>query len=158
VDVLEIKNEVMKMKLQHRAGGIVNKTNCISLLLVLVLAGCATRSTIQTRIQERATAYASLSPEFKALVDQSRIQAGMDTNAVYIAWGKPDDVLESGNQSGAFTTWVYRRGYLDETRYWVGQRQPRLQHDYEPRSFVRAEIVFFDGRVQSWRTMPEPAN
>lgn len=127
------------------------------MFLVMSLAGCATQSTVQSRIKERADAYASFSPEVKALVDENRIQAGMDTNAVYIAWGKPEEILESGNQNGAFTTWVYRGGYLDETRYWVGWRYPRLEHDYEPRSYVRAEIVFFNGRVQSWRTLPQPA-
>jgi hypothetical protein len=148
----------MKLTPPNRAAETANKINFIPLLLILVLAGCAAQSTVQTRIHERADAYASLSPETQGLVEQSRIQAGMGTNAVYIAWGKPDEILESGNQSGNYATWVYRRGYLDETRYWVGRRQPRLQHDYEPRSYVRAEIVFFNDRVQSWRTLPEPAN
>ena len=91
------------------------------------------------------------------MVAEGRIQAGMDTNAVYIAWGKPDEVLHSGDARGEFTTWVYRGAFLEETRYWVGRRNPHLEHDYEPRSYVRAEIVFFNGRVQSWRTLPQPA-
>ena len=127
------------------------------LLLAICLAGCATNSTVQSRIQERSAAYAAFPPDIKQLVNASRIKAGMDTNAVYIAWGKPDEVLESGNQNGEYTTWVYRSGYLEETRYWVGRRYPHLEHDYEPRTYVRSEIVFFNGVVQSWRSLPQPA-
>lgn len=123
----------------------------------LLLAGCATPSTVQSRIQERNAAYDSFSPDIKELVADGRIKAGMDQNAVYIAWGKPDQVLQSGDQRGEFTTWVYRGAFLEETRYWVGRRYPHLEHDYEPRSYVRAEIVFSDGKVQSWRTLPQPA-
>lgn len=125
--------------------------------VMLCVAGCATPSTVQTRIQERSAAYDSFSPDVKKMVDEGRIQVGMDTNAVYIAWGRPDEVLESGNQRGVFTTWVYRSAFLEETRYWVGRRYPHPAYDYEPRSYVRAEIVFLNGKVQSWRTLPQPA-
>jgi hypothetical protein len=126
--------------------------------LVLCLAGCATQSTIQSRIHERDAAYAALPPDTQKMVDEGRIQVGMDTNAVYIAWGKPNQVLESGDQRGVSTTWIYRGAFLEETRYWVGWRYPRLEHDYQPRTYVRAEIVFFNDKVQSWRTLPEPSN
>ena len=39
-------------------------------------AGCATRPTIASRKQERAAAYAALSPEFKSAVDQGQIKGG----------------------------------------------------------------------------------
>ena len=135
---------------------IMRYANSVVLILVL-LAGCATPSTIESRRQAQAAAYASFSPETKALVDQGRIAAGMTTDAVYIAWGTPHDVLQSGNQSGEFTTWVYRGSYLEETRYWVGWRNPHLAHDYQPRTFIRAEIVFANGLVEAWRTLPQPA-
>ena len=124
---------------------------------MLCLAGCATQTTIQSRIQQRSAAYSSFSPDEKKMILEGRIRYGMDTNAVYIAWGKPDEILESGNQRGEFTTWVYRGAFLEETRYWVGRRYPHLEHDYEPRSYVRAEIVFANGKVQSWHTLPQPA-
>lgn len=91
------------------------------------------------------------------MVDEGRIAYGMDTNAVYIAWGKPDEVLQSGDERGVTATWVYRGAFLEETRYWVGRRYPHLAHDYEPRSYVSAEIVFSNGQVKSWRTLPRPA-
>jgi hypothetical protein len=126
------------------------------LLLAGFLTGCATPSTVQSRIQERNAAYNSLAPDVQQLVTEGRIRAGMSEDAVYIAWGKPDQVLQSGDQRGEFTTWVYRGATLEETRYWVGRRYPHLEHDYEPRSYVRAEIVFFNNKVQSWRTLPQP--
>ena len=126
------------------------------LLVILLLAGCAT-STIQSRENARATAYASFSPQVKTLVNQGRIAVGMTPDAVYIAWGKPDEVLQSGNQQGVTTTWVYRATFLEETQYWVGRRFPHPAYNYEPRSYVSAEILFANGVVQSWRTLPQPA-
>jgi hypothetical protein len=127
-------------------------------LAVFLLAGCATTSTIQSREQERAAAYAALSPATRALVDQGRIAVGMTPDAVYLAWGKPDEVLQSGDPSGVLTTWVYRGAVLEETRYWVGRRFPRVEYDYEPQTYVRAEIVFSDDVLQSWRTLPQPTD
>jgi hypothetical protein len=122
------------------------------------LAGCATGKTIESRKKEHADVYAALTPEFKTLVDQGQISAGMTTGAVDIAWGPPAEVLQNGNKNGVFTTWVYRGSFLEETRYWAGRRYPYLAHEYDPRTYVRAEIVFANGVVQSWRTLPQPAN
>jgi hypothetical protein len=132
------------------------KQASLVLLAVVFLAGCATPSTIQSREKERAAVYASFSPEIKGLVDQGQIKAGMTTDAVYIAWGPPEQALQSGNQKGEYTTWVYLGSFLEETRFWAGRRYPYLAHDYEPRTYVRAEIVFVNGVVQSWRTLPQP--
>lgn len=133
------------------------KPRFLLLLAVMMAAGCATNGTIQSREQKRAAAYASFSPRIKNLVNRGRIAVGMTPAAVYIAWGKPEEVLQSGNQKGVYTTWVYRGAFLQETRYWVGRRFPHLAHNYEPRNYVRAEIVFANGKVQSWRTLPQPA-
>lgn len=123
---------------------------------ILVVAGCAT-SSIEKRKNERSAAYASLTPEMKSLVDKGQIKAGMTQDAVYMAWGAPAQILQSENQGGAATTWIYRGGYLEETRYWAGWRSPRLEHDYQPRTYVSAEIIFVDGKVKQWRTLPQPA-
>lgn len=148
----------MTVKPTKLSPGLV-KISCgfLCLGLVAVLAGCVTPSTVESRIQERRAAYDAFSPEVRQLADAGRIRPGMDFDAVYIAWGKPDEVLASGDQRGEFVTWVYRGAFLEETRYWVGRRFPHLAHDYESRSYVRAEIVFFEGKVKSWRTLPQPA-
>lgn len=133
------------------------KPRFLLLLAVGLAAGCATSGTIQSREQQRAAAYDAFSPRIKNLLNQGRIAVGMTPAAVYIAWGKPEEVLQSGNQQGVYTTWIYRRSFLQETQYWVGRHFPHLAHDYQPRSYVRAEIVFANGKVQSWRTLPKPA-
>lgn len=126
------------------------------LLAVLFLTGCATTNTIDARKRERAAGYAALSPEVRALVDGGQIRKGMTEDAVYIAWGRPAQILQQEDPQGAATIWLYEGGWMQETRYWSGRRSPRLEHDYFPRTYVRAEVVFVNGVVHSWRTLPQP--
>jgi len=120
----------------------------------LVLVGCAT-STIASRKQERANGYAALTPEFQTLVSEGQIRRGMSEDAVYIAWGKPAQILHQEDQHGMTTVWIYEGGWMEETRYWYrNQRTPRT--DYQPRTYVRAEIIFVNGTVDSWRTLSQP--
>lgn len=128
----------------------------VFLLLAASLTGCVSPETIASRRQQHAAAYAALTPPIKSLVDQGQIAVGMTTEAVAIAWGPPDEVLQSGDQHGVFTTWVYRGSFLEQTSYWAGRRHPYLTFDYEPRTYVRAEIIFANGVVRSWRTLPQP--
>lgn len=130
----------------------------------LLLTSCAT-STIESRKTERAAAYTSLSPEMKTLVDQGQIKVGMTMDAVYIAWGPPAQILQQENQQESATVWLYHGGYMAETRYWSYRQSGHgrdvylerfLQRDYDPVTYVSAEIVFVDGKVKQWRTLPAP--
>ena len=132
------------------------KCKLLLVLSVALLCGCVATSTIESRKHDNPAAYAALSPQQQALVNQGRVSYGMTTNAVYLAWGPPEEVLHRGDRNGEFTTWIYRGSFLQETRYWVGRRYPYLAYDYEPRTYIRAEIVFSNGLVQSWRTLPQP--
>ena len=125
----------------------------ILVTLALFAGGCASTNTIASRKQERYAAYSAFPPEVKASVDQGRVKAGMSMDAVYIAWGKPSQVVSGGNQAGETTTWIYEGGYVDEERYW-GRRD--LHYAYTPRTYVRAHVVFVNGVVQQWQTFPEP--
>lgn len=72
--------------------------------LLLIFAGC---STVDTRIQENAGMFASLSPADQNLLRQGKIRAGLPKAAVYVAWGQPDQI-RSGFRSGhQFEAWVY---------------------------------------------------
>ena len=139
-------------------------------ILFLLLAGCATKSTIETRKVERLSAYEALPADQKAMVDAGQIRIGMPADAVYMAWGKPNEILESEDpQQGHLVFWRYFGSWLQENRYWAYRevnRGPRggiyferyLTSDYNPRDYVRSEIVLKDGKVLSWRTLPRPTD
>jgi hypothetical protein len=136
----------------------------IVLAASLMVAGCAT-STVESRRQERATAYADLPPETKAFVDQGQIKVGMSEDAVYIAWGQPSEILRNEFGDTSETIWLYYGGWMQETRYWTYREAGRgrdiyleryLDRDYQPRTYVAAEIVFVNGQVARWRTLPQP--
>ena len=124
------------------------------LLTGLLLMGCAS-STIETRRTERSASYAALTPEVRALVDQGQIRRGMTQDAVYIAWGKPGQILQQEDQRGHVTVWLYHGGWMEENRYWTRYSRYPVT-DYEPRTYVSAEITFMNGVVESWRTLPRP--
>ena len=128
-----------------------------ALIIGLMLTGCAsTSSSIEGRKKERVTGYSALPPETRTLVDSGQIRKGMNQDAVYIAWGKPAQILEEENQTGHATIWLYEGGWMEETRYWTGRHHARLEHDYQPRTYVRAELVFVKGVLESWRSLPQP--
>ncbi len=131
------------------------KQSLLFLLTILVLTGCAT-SSIESRRRERSAAYATLSPEMKSQVDQGQIRRGMTPDAVYIAWGKPSQVLQQEDQRGLVIFWLYHGGWLEETRYWPYYGRMPVT-DYQPRTYVSAEITFLNGVVDSWRTLPKPS-
>src|ERR1700758_1963730 len=72
----------------------------VALLAALVMAGCTTSHNLESRKQERYGAYMALPPDLKAAVDQGRIKAGMNMDAVYIAWGKPNQIVNAGSAAG----------------------------------------------------------
>lgn len=135
-------------------------------LVVVALAGCATPSTVATRRTERTAAYSALPETERALVDQGQIRSGMGEDAVYIAWGRPAQVLKSGDASGERTTWLYHATATDSYHYWSYREQTRkdgstfldrsMQTDYNFRDYVSAELVFRDGKLDRWRMLPKP--
>lgn len=135
------------------------------LAMLFATAGCATKPTVETRRQERSAAYEALSPEQKKLVDEGQIKVGMNEDTVYIAWGKPAQVLQSEDTNGHVTTWLYQGTTTDEYVGWryvelAGPNGPRfarrLDRDFNSRDYVSAELVFRDGQLQSWRTLAKP--
>ena len=138
-------------------------------LLILALAaalftGCAT-STIESRKQERYGAYSQLSVEQRAAVDAGQLKVGMSKDAVYIAWGKPHQVLTSESSTGRHEVWIYMETYLQGYSYW-GFRPycgpyhyhsgPYLYYDYTPVAYAKAEVIFEKEAVKQWRTLPQP--
>jgi len=132
---------------------------------LLLVAGCKT-SSVESRKQERSAAYSALPPEFRADVDAGRIRMGMNPDAVYMAWGKPAQILESETEeTGHVTTWLYEGGWIEEQRYWAyravgkGDRaaaERYLEREYYPRAYSSAEIIFVNDVVKQWRMLPKP--
>ena len=140
------------------------KTVVLMLLPILLLAGCKS-SSIETRKKERANAYALLPVDIQSDVDAGRIRVGMSTDAVYMSWGQPAQILESETGQGHVTSWLYEGGWVQEERYWayrtVGTGRDAcaeryLARDYYPRAYIRAEVTFVNGAVSQWRTLPRP--
>jgi hypothetical protein len=141
----------------------------------LLLSGCATSPTaqlkrIEKRKQERYDAYTVLPPDHKAAVDAGRIKIGVNKDAVYIAWGKPTQIIAGETPQGATETWLYQDTYLQSYSYWgysplyhPGYSRyhgyypgPQLVHDFQPVPFIRGEVTFENGLVKQWRTLPSP--
>jgi hypothetical protein len=133
---------------------LIVKRGSLFLLAAMLLSGCAS-SSIESRQRERATAFASLPADQQTLVRDGQIRRGMSADAVYIAWGKPAQILQREDARGLVTVWLYHGGWMEDTRYWpYGSRVPA--HDYQPRTYVSAEITFVNGVVEAWRTLAQP--
>lgn len=145
------------------------KTATAFLLFMLAfLCGCA--STIEDRKKERLSTYTQLPPETQTLVDTGQIKVGMPKDAVYIAWGKPEQVIQSESEQGRSETWVYYGSTLRPYHYynyghygWGGPfyhryyySLPYLETDWYPQYFVSGEVTFQDDRVAHWRHLPRP--
>ncbi|HCN27554.1 MAG TPA: hypothetical protein DIT64_01955 [Verrucomicrobiales bacterium] len=77
----------------------------LCLTAALIFTQCA--SPVQKRIQRNPEIYARLSETDKLLVQQGRLREGMTREAVFLSWGRPDQVA-SGSQRGAQTErWTY---------------------------------------------------
>ena len=130
------------------------------------LTGCA--STIEDRKKEHLATYSQLPPETQTLVDTGQIKVGMPKDAVYIAWGKPDRVIQGETDKGRSETWVYQGSTLRPYHYWnygygwgpfyhgyyYSPPVPYLDTDYYPIYYLRGEVDFLDDRVAYWRHVP----
>lgn len=136
---------------------------CTLGLGAVFLFGCATPSTVDSRKQERYGAYSQLTDEQRQLVDQGRIKVGMSQDAVYIALGKANEVLQQETQQGATAHWLYYANQLREYHYWSYRgfhgrgryySEPYYGTDYYVQPYVKMEVIFQDGLVKEWRTLP----
>lgn len=143
------------------------KNMVLLLLAAAFLSGCA--STIEDRRKEKLAAYSELPSDTQSLVDVGRIKVGMPKDAVYIAWGKPDQVIQGESQQGTTETWVYQDSYLVPYRYWsyggfyapyyrgyYYSSLPYLDIDWYPQYYVSGEVHFQNERVKQWRANPSP--
>jgi len=137
---------------------------CFLFLLLLTFAGC---STIDSRIKERPEAFERLSEKQKAIVLQGDIDEGMNIDAVYIAWGRPDNVGRGRERGKSVEEWIYEGTgtefvssyravpvlYSRHGRYyrsWDYAFDPVLvsyQYPYKT-------VLFENGKTVGWRLLP----
>ena len=70
----------------------------------IIIAGC---STTESRISEHRDLFNSLSPNDQALVSRGQIRVGMSQNAVWLAWGSPDQKAAGAMRGRETETWIY---------------------------------------------------
>jgi len=129
---------------------------------VVFLTGCQSAA-IAKRRSQRLEAYNALTPEARVLVDKGEIDAGMDTNAVFVAWGRPTEVLKVESPGEPELVWFYYRRFTREHPRWV-RRSDRYDYygsyDYRPvmtsHSYLAKTVGFKEGRVVRWQNFPQP--
>ena len=142
-------------------------------LLAVLLASCAP-STPESRIAAQPSLFERLPPRHQDLVEQGRIDKGMSTDAVLIAWGRASREYE-GSEDGAETlrwdydgsTPIYNSNFYGSygSGYGYGRygRYGRYsgygsgfgsEITYVP--YRRATVLFRNGRVTSWERTRQP--
>lgn len=69
-----------------------------------MLGGC---ETVENRISEHPDIYNTLSPNDQGLVRNGQIRSGMSMNAVWLAWGSPEQKTHGEMRGRATETWIY---------------------------------------------------
>lgn len=77
-----------------------------NLLIAWILTGCSTPG---SRAHGHTAALHRLSPADQQLVLHGRVRPGLSQEAVYIAWGGPDEKTVGSEGKSASETWVYRQ-------------------------------------------------
>ena len=120
------------------------------LFAALVAIGCASDS-IARRKQERLAAYSNLPVGQQVAIEQGQLLHGMSTNAAYIAWGRPSEIVSEGPTM----TWIYREQEYKEqkhvTVYPAVAEEVKIPYAH---NVVRAKITFENGSVTSWSRTP----
>jgi outer membrane protein assembly factor BamE (lipoprotein component of BamABCDE complex) len=85
------------------------KTISKTLLLGLAAVGLCLTSceTTENRISQHQDMFNTLSPRDQELVRQGQIRSGMSTNAVWLAWGSPEQKTVGEMRGHPTETWIY---------------------------------------------------
>jgi len=130
--------------------------------LVFVVAGCQSSGVARRRAQ-RIDAYSTFGAETRNLVNKGRIQNGMDTNAVFIAWGRPTDAfIVNVPGDGQRLIWNYEEKWFYERKRQVlrGSSYGRPIYGIErwrlPITYAARSATFAGGKVIQWKKYDPP--
>ena len=120
----------------------------------LIFTGCATT---EARISQHPEIYHRLSSRDQSLVSQGQIRLGMITDAVWLAWGTPDQKIPANVGDSHGETWVYLR-YETPPSYGGPYYYGPFDWSYIPPKFVYPSrgVTFSNGRVVFYRYLPSP--
>jgi len=120
----------------------------------LILNGCATT---QARISEHLDIYQRLSPRDQALVSQGQLRQGMTMDAVWLAWGTPDQKIPDNVGDRPTETWLYLR-YQTPPSYGGPYYYGPFDWSYIPPKFPYASkgATFSNGKVVFFQYVPPP--
>lgn len=103
----------------------------------LLLAGC---STVNSRIHEKSSVFASLDPVTQATIQHGDVGLGFTPDMVYMALGHPDATRHRLSNDGPAETWIYNSNYYDAA--YVGYHR---WGGWGPRGFYRMYWGPYDG-------------
>jgi hypothetical protein len=120
----------------------------------LILVGCATT---ESRISQNPEMYQHLSARDQALVNQGQIRKGMTMDAVWLAWGTPDQKIPDIMGDRPTETWLYLR-YQTPPSYGGPYSYGPFDWSYIPPKFPYASkgATFSNGRVVFFQYVPPP--
>lgn len=121
---------------------------------VSFFVGCVST---QSRISNNPEMYQRLSATDQALVSQGQIRRGMSMDAVWLAWGTPEQKIPADVRGGAGETWVYLR-YATPPSYGGPYYYGPFDWSYIPPKFPYPSkgVTFSNGRVVYFRNLPTP--
>jgi len=101
--------------------------------------------------------YQRLSPTDQALVNQGQIRRGMTVDAVWLAWGNPEQKIPGDMHGGSGETWVYLR-YATPPSYGAPYYYGPFDWSYIPPKFPYPgkAVTFSNGRVVFFRYLRPP--
>ena len=120
-----------------------------------MIAGCATTG---ARISNNPEIYRRLSATDQALVSQGQIRAGMTMDAVWLAWGTPDQKIPSERHGRPTETWMYIRYDTPYPSYGGPYYYGPFDWSYIPPKFPYPAkgVTFSNGRVVFFQYLPPP--
>ena len=121
---------------------------------IMTLTSC---STTEARISQHPEMYQRLSPGEQALVSQGQIRPGMTMDAVWLAWGTPDQEIPGRVRGDRTETWVYLR-YETPPSYGGPYYYGPFDWSYIPPRFVYPAkgVTFSNGSVVFFRYLAPP--
>ena len=119
------------------------------------LASCASSTTLrERRITENSEIYNGLSEQDRALVNEGKIREGMHKEAVFLSWGRPNDIREGSRSGVPYETWLYT-GQRAHTQTYLslgyGYGYDPYYYGYGGRYYGRSHLGFGPGVATTYR-------